>query len=85
MCNFPYFLFLIVVAGTAAIVTKTLYKIRRYLSAPEQDLEGNASDLTVFSYLTVKAATNNFSKDNKLGQGGFGTVYKVTFGNSSVC
>lgn len=40
--------------------------------------------MTVFSYLTIKVATNNFSKDNRLGEGGFGTVYKVTFGNSSL-
>jgi len=26
---------------------------------------------------TIKAATSNFSLDNKLGQGGFGEVYKV--------
>jgi len=26
---------------------------------------------------TIKAATRNFSRDNKLGQGGFGAVYKV--------
>ena len=76
--KFPVFLFPFVLAGTAATITKTFYKIKRYLSAPEQDLEGNASDLRVFSYLTIKVATNNFSKDNKLGQGGFGSVYKVT-------
>ena len=25
----------------------------------------------------IKVATNNFSDDNKLGQGGFGAIYKV--------
>ncbi|PQQ13366.1 G-type lectin S-receptor-like serine/threonine-protein kinase [Prunus yedoensis var. nudiflora] len=34
------------------------------------------NNLTVFSYASVVAATTNFSKENKLGQGGFGPVYK---------
>ncbi|KAK8675364.1 hypothetical protein V6N13_033433 [Hibiscus sabdariffa] len=34
-------------------------------------------DLSFFDLSTVAAATNNFSSDNKLGQGGFGPVYKV--------
>ncbi|KOM32915.1 hypothetical protein LR48_Vigan01g247100 [Vigna angularis] len=47
-----------------------------YNPEAEKDMDANGSDLTVFSYLTIKAATNNFSKDNRLGEGGFGTVYK---------
>ncbi|XP_021817989.1 G-type lectin S-receptor-like serine/threonine-protein kinase At1g11330, partial [Prunus avium] len=34
------------------------------------------NNLTVFSYASVVAATTNFSEENKLGQGGFGPVYK---------
>ncbi|CAB4277012.1 unnamed protein product [Prunus armeniaca] len=33
-------------------------------------------DLSMFSYASVMAATCNFSPENKLGQGGFGPVYK---------
>ncbi|KAJ6885684.1 hypothetical protein NC651_026355 [Populus alba x Populus x berolinensis] len=33
-------------------------------------------DLPYFKLSTISAATNNFSPDNKLGQGGFGLVYK---------
>ncbi|XP_059436948.1 cysteine-rich receptor-like protein kinase 10 [Corylus avellana] len=29
-----------------------------------------------FDFATIEAATNNFSNDNKLGEGGFGAVYK---------
>jgi len=31
----------------------------------------------VFDLLTLQEATNNFHEKNKLGEGGFGTVYKV--------
>ncbi|XP_016648240.1 PREDICTED: G-type lectin S-receptor-like serine/threonine-protein kinase At4g03230 isoform X2 [Prunus mume] len=34
------------------------------------------NNLTVFSYASVVAATTNFPEENKLGQGGFGPVYK---------
>ena len=30
-----------------------------------------------FDFATIEAATNKFSDDNKLGEGGFGQVYKV--------
>lgn len=33
-------------------------------------------DLPLFSYASVSAATSNFSAGNKLGEGGFGPVYK---------
>lgn len=34
-------------------------------------------ELPLFSFKSVSAATENFSAENKLGQGGFGPVYKV--------
>ncbi|KAH0871022.1 hypothetical protein HID58_078044 [Brassica napus] len=34
-----------------------------------------------FDFKAIEAATNNFSERNKLGQGGFGEVYKGTFPN----
>jgi hypothetical protein len=30
-----------------------------------------------FNFGTIRVATDNFSEENKLGQGGFGAVYKV--------
>ncbi|XP_062012047.1 G-type lectin S-receptor-like serine/threonine-protein kinase At1g67520 [Rosa rugosa] len=41
----------------------------------QNDGEG-ARDLSVFSYASIVAATCNFSNENKLGEGGFGPVYK---------
>ena len=35
-------------------------------------------ELPFMDLATVKAATDNFLYSNKLGQGGFGTVFKVT-------
>ncbi|CDY34651.1 BnaC08g42100D [Brassica napus] len=42
-------------------------------SAPNQ---GNLKDLPLFEFKVLAASTNNFSLINKLGQGGFGPVYK---------
>jgi len=36
-----------------------------------------SSDLPLFDLSVIAAATNNFSDANKLGEGGFGSVYKV--------
>jgi hypothetical protein len=33
----------------------------------------------LYSYKEIKLATNNFDKRNKLGEGGFGVVYKVLY------
>ncbi|KAF7849903.1 hypothetical protein BT93_L0145 [Corymbia citriodora subsp. variegata] len=43
----------------------------------EQWRQDDASELTLFSFDSILLATNNFNISNKLGQGGFGPVYKV--------
>ncbi|KAI5557321.1 hypothetical protein POPTR_018G111900v4 [Populus trichocarpa] len=46
------------------------------LSAAAENFDGDAPILQVFSFESIKAATNNFSRENQLGEGGFGPVYK---------
>ncbi|XP_045826098.1 receptor-like serine/threonine-protein kinase SD1-8 isoform X2 [Trifolium pratense] len=49
-----------------------------FTSNREQSSETNMDDLELpfFDFNTIIMATNNFSEQNKLGQGGFGIVYK---------
>ncbi|KAH7543982.1 hypothetical protein JRO89_XS15G0076700 [Xanthoceras sorbifolium] len=50
-----------------------------------EDKELRALDLQTgyFTLRQIKAATNNFDPANKIGEGGFGPVYKVTMGTLS--
>ncbi|XP_039164612.1 uncharacterized protein LOC104436117 [Eucalyptus grandis] len=41
-----------------------------------ESLESSATNLQTFGYATLRAATDNFSSENKIGEGGFGPVYK---------
>ncbi|KAL3744217.1 hypothetical protein ACJRO7_013468 [Eucalyptus globulus] len=41
-----------------------------------ESLESGSPSLRIFGYATLKAATDDFSSENKLGEGGFGPVYK---------
>ncbi|XP_019052087.1 PREDICTED: cysteine-rich receptor-like protein kinase 10 [Nelumbo nucifera] len=47
---------------------------------PEKNIQDgnqmNSSELPLMDFDAIKVATDNFSDSNKLGQGGFGTVYK---------
>lgn len=43
----------------------------------EAEFDDGGEDLPFFDFRTIANATNNFSNNNKLGEGGFGPVYKV--------
>ena len=47
------------------------------LEGCETNERQEALELPSFDFATVCSATNSFSIDNKIGQGGFGVVYKV--------
>ncbi|MQL82519.1 hypothetical protein Taro_015001 [Colocasia esculenta] len=54
-------------------------EIRQAIQAQEEDLQSIASkEQKHFPYDALAAATNKFSQKNKLGEGGFGPVYKGT-------
>ncbi|GKV45901.1 hypothetical protein SLEP1_g52928 [Rubroshorea leprosula] len=46
--------------------------------------ENEEMELPIFDLTTIVKATDNFSSDNMLGQGGFGPVYKIMFGKVGV-
>ena len=54
------------------------------LGAKEHDESTTNSELQFFDLNTIAAATNNFSSENELGRGGFGSVYKVV-SHSQIC
>ncbi|XP_073266469.1 cysteine-rich receptor-like protein kinase 34 [Populus alba] len=59
-----------------AILILTIFCFRK----PKQEVK-NFDEISItkcweFKFATIKLATNDFSDDNKLGQGGFGAVYK---------
>ncbi|KAG6673503.1 hypothetical protein I3842_16G115400 [Carya illinoinensis] len=45
------------------------------------NLNTNVPDLQVYSYADIEMATNKFSFENKLGEGGYGPVYKGVLAN----
>ncbi|KAH0699867.1 hypothetical protein KY284_014082 [Solanum tuberosum] len=58
---------------------------RRKLVKNIQSIHGDdisTAESFQYDFSTIRAATDNFSSDNKLGQGGFGPVYKSTLPNS---
>ena len=41
------------------------------------EMEAELSEFSVYEFRQILEATSNFSEENKLGEGGFGPVYKV--------
>ncbi|XP_066347089.1 cysteine-rich receptor-like protein kinase 25 [Miscanthus floridulus] len=53
----------------------------KHLSREEDDDDGGRTSCQLYNYQVLEAATCCFSSRNKLGSGGFGTVYKGTLEN----
>nr|XP_023924914.1 putative receptor-like protein kinase At4g00960 isoform X3 [Quercus suber] len=64
-------LVLAVLSGSCAV-----YHRRKKRTQPDGELVPGSEDLHFMNLLTIRTATDDFSDSNKLGQGGFGTVYK---------
>ncbi|XP_044471759.1 receptor-like serine/threonine-protein kinase SD1-8 [Mangifera indica] len=61
--------------GIMSTLKSSISKLKIKVTGIE-NLNNDARKLQVFIFTTIKAATNNFSNDNKLGEGGYGPVYK---------
>ncbi|CAH8359055.1 unnamed protein product [Eruca vesicaria subsp. sativa] len=80
-----------IVTGTIVIVLVLLALAfvfnRRRKSYKEVDFQSGDDISTThslqFDFKTIEAATDKFSRSNRLGQGGFGEVYKGTFPNGT--
>ncbi|KAF3591958.1 hypothetical protein DY000_02027137 [Brassica cretica] len=70
------FLLLVAVFLVRAKKTRTVYETEP-VAQVNDDITGSGS--LQFDFKAIEAATDNFSQSNKLGQGGFGQVYKGTF------
>ncbi|KAJ4726500.1 putative Kinase [Melia azedarach] len=78
-----------IVAGSCAVVILLLFVLRKmgYLGGKDlEDKELRALDLQTgyFTLRQIKTATNNFDAANKIGEGGFGPVYKGTLSDGKV-
>ncbi|KAK3433279.1 hypothetical protein EUGRSUZ_D00905 [Eucalyptus grandis] len=82
------FLYLLVIKkrkgynGICVVVSETDHRSHNPLTIKDRDdgPRGNR-DVPLFDLSTIASATNNFSVLNKLGQGGFGSVYKGIMDN----
>ncbi|RLN34174.1 putative LRR receptor-like serine/threonine-protein kinase [Panicum miliaceum] len=66
------------VLGLAVLLGIDVFTKRRRLARQQEELYDVIGQPDVFSYAELKLATDNFSPQNILGEGGYGPVYKGT-------
>ncbi|CAI9087855.1 OLC1v1022039C1 [Oldenlandia corymbosa var. corymbosa] len=67
---------LVTILAVLGIMWRRQYA-RNHISR-EEELKGLDLRTGIFTYRQIQAATENFSAENKIGEGGFGAVYKGT-------
>ncbi|XP_044416606.1 probable LRR receptor-like serine/threonine-protein kinase At1g53430 [Triticum aestivum] len=67
------------------LLANSMAMMKRCLCRSGEDFKGllRTTNIHLYSYKEIRRATNNFDHGNKLGRGGFGTVYKGTFGDGT--
>ncbi|XP_071708086.1 G-type lectin S-receptor-like serine/threonine-protein kinase At4g27290 [Rutidosis leptorrhynchoides] len=78
-------IFMVLVGLALAVYAWKKKRFRNLLKSLSEDNPGGVrnkdAELPFFSFSDISKLTNNFSIDNKLGQGGFGPVYKGVMDN----
>ncbi|KAL0294140.1 UNVERIFIED_CONTAM: Cysteine-rich receptor-like protein kinase, partial [Sesamum calycinum] len=80
----------VVGGGGLVLILLAVFLWYKFSRKPKATVRGNILGATelqgpnIYSYKDLKAATNNFSEENKLGEGGFGDVYKATLKNGNI-
>ncbi|KAG4403473.1 hypothetical protein GLYMA_01G118800v4 [Glycine max] len=77
----------VVVAGAIIILIFGILWWKRFLGwerSVGRELKGLESQTSLFTLRQIKAATNNFDKSLKIGEGGFGPVYKGVLSDGTV-
>ncbi|PON82620.1 Serine/threonine protein kinase [Trema orientale] len=66
------------------LIFSVFYLRRRKVDDDEEEILGLGPRPDTFSYAELRAATDDFSSSNKLGEGGYGPVYKGTLADGRV-
>ncbi|KAJ1441971.1 S-locus glycoprotein domain [Sesbania bispinosa] len=64
------------ISGVLIFCIYIIYRVQRKIADNNIEIHLDELDLPLFDLLTITTATHNFSLNNKIGQGGFGPVYK---------
>ncbi|KAJ9563230.1 hypothetical protein OSB04_008390 [Centaurea solstitialis] len=72
----PAILGLVILLGLLFLIIKKRKRKRKQKETNGPVVDKDVLDVPMFTLATLVVATNNFSINNKLGQGGFGPVYK---------